>query len=74
LAFFGAHARRFRILVVVHDFTDTMVAAIVHAADIQDRDGAPRLLRVVRSAFPRRHVFADSAYAGGKLQNPGEIR
>ncbi len=53
--------------------TDTLgllVAAIVHAADIQDRDGAPRLLRILRSAFPwLRHVFADSAYAGGKLRN-----
>ena len=47
----------------------TIVAAIVHAADIQDRDGAPRLLKVLRSAFPwLRHVFADGAYAGGKLQ------
>jgi transposase len=55
-----------------HILTDTiglLVAAIVHAADIQDRDGAPRLLKVLRSAFPwLRHVFADSAYAGGKLQ------
>ena len=56
-----------------HILTDTaglLVAAIVHAADIQDRDGAPRLLKVLRSAFPwLRHVFADGAYAGGKLQN-----
>ena len=56
-----------------HILTDTiglLVAAIVHAADIQDRDGAPRLLAVLRGAFPwLRHVFADSAYAGGKLQN-----
>jgi transposase len=56
-----------------HILTDTiglLVVAIVHAADIQDRDGAPRLLAALRSAFPwLRHVFADSAYAGGKLQN-----
>lgn len=56
-----------------HILTDTiglLVAAIVHAADIQDRDGAPLLLKALRSAFPwLRHVFADSAYAGGKLQN-----
>src|SRR6201991_4756403 len=55
-----------------HILTDTiglLVAAIVHAADVQDRDGAPRLLKVLRSAFPwLRHVFADSAYAGRKLQ------
>jgi transposase len=47
-----------------------LVAAIVHAADVQDRDGAPRLLKVGRSSFPwLRHVFADSAYAGRKLQH-----
>jgi transposase len=46
-----------------------LVAAIVHRADIQDRDGAPLLLATMRNAFPwLRHVFADSAYAGGKLQ------
>jgi len=55
-----------------HILTDTiglLVAAIVHVADIQDRDGAPRLLKVLRNAFPwLRHVFADSAYAGVKLR------
>jgi transposase len=38
-----------------HIVTDTMgllVGAIVHAGDIQDRDGAPILLASVRSAFP----------------------
>ena len=55
-----------------HIATDTiglLVAAIVHPADVQDRDGAPQLLKVLCSAFPwLRHVFADSAYAGNKLQ------
>ncbi|MGA9315465.1 MAG: IS5 family transposase [Solirubrobacteraceae bacterium] len=55
-----------------HILTDTiglLVAAIVHPANVQDRDGAPLLLRALRSAFPwLRHVFADSAYAGNKLQ------
>lgn len=55
-----------------HILTDTiglLVGAIVHPADVQDRDGAPRLLRSIRCAFPwLRHVFADSAYAGGKLK------
>jgi transposase len=54
-----------------HILTDTgglLVAAIVHAADIQDRDGAPMLLASIRSAFPwLRHVFADGAYAAAKL-------
>jgi len=55
-----------------HLLTDTnglLVAAIVHAADIQDRDGAPLLLRSVRHLFPwLRHVFADGGYAGPKLE------
>jgi transposase len=55
-----------------HILTDTMglmVGAIVHTADIQDRDGAPPLLASIRSAWPwLRHVFADAAYAGDKLE------
>ena len=55
-----------------HILTDTiglLVGAVVHAGDIQDRDGAPVLLDSIREAFPwLRHVFADSAYAGGKLK------
>jgi transposase len=51
------------------DTTGLLVAAIVHPGDIQDRDGAPALLATVRRAFPwLRHVFADAAYAGGKLE------
>lgn len=55
-----------------HILTDTnglLVAAIVHAADIQDRDGAVPLLASVRRPFPwLRHVFADGGYAGTKLE------
>ena len=55
-----------------HVLTDTnglLVAAIVHAADIQDRDGAPALLASVRTLFPwLRHIFADGGYAGPKLE------
>lgn len=55
-----------------HILTDTnglLVAAAVHVADIQDRDGAVPLLASIRSAFPwLRHVFADGGYAGPKLQ------
>ena len=54
-----------------HIITDTsglLVGAMVHAADIQDRDGAPALLASIRHAFPwLRHVFADGGYAGPKL-------
>ena len=52
--------------------TDTdghLVSAQVHAASIQDRDGAPDLLASIRHLFPwLRHVFADGGYAGEKLK------
>src|ERR1700736_1139629 len=55
-----------------HLLVDTMglvIAAIVHRADIQDRDGAPSLLATMRSAYPwLRHIFADGGYAGDKLR------
>lgn len=55
-----------------HILTDTqgfIVTALVHAADIQDRDGAPVLLAEARDKFPwLRHVFADGGYAGQKLR------
>ena len=42
---------------------------IVHAANVQDRDGAVPLLASIRSAFPwLRHLFADRAYAAGQLR------
>ncbi len=54
-----------------HIITDTgglLVAAQVHRADVQDRDGAVPLLPSIRALFVwLRHVFADSAYAGDKL-------
>jgi len=55
-----------------HLLTDTgglLVGAVVHTADIQDRDGAPAVFEKVRYAFPwLRHVFADTAYSGQKLE------
>ena len=55
-----------------HIVTDTgglLLAARVHAADIQDRDGAPGVLASIRHAFPcLRHVFADGAYVGPELE------
>jgi transposase len=54
-----------------HILTDTvghLVAVQVHAADIQDRDGAVPLLASIRSLYPwLRHAFADGGYAGAKL-------
>ena len=55
-----------------HILTDTLgnlVHAVIHTADIQDRDGAPLVLGGILSRFPRlRHVFADGGYAGAKLE------
>src|SRR4051794_3857578 len=44
-----------------HIVTDTlglMLFILVHAADVQDRDGAPALLQAIRHRFPwLRHIF-----------------
>lgn len=38
---------------------------MVHAADIQDRDGARRVIERIKDQFPRlRRVCADGGYAG----------
>jgi hypothetical protein len=55
-----------------HIVTDTqghMLSGIVHEASIQDRDGAPRVIGFACESFPTvKHVFADSGYAGEKLE------
>lgn len=55
-----------------HIVTDTiglLLMIVVHAANIQDRDGAPELLKAVGKRFPwLRHIFADGGYAGDKLR------
>lgn len=56
-----------------HILTDTcgyLIFILVHAADIQDRDGAVDVLAAIRNRFPwLRHVFADGGYAGDKLRS-----
>lgn len=53
---------------IVVDTLGLMVGLVVHAADIQDRDGAPAVLKTILGRWPwLRHVFADGAYAGPKL-------
>ena len=56
-----------------HIITDTcgfLVFILVHAADIQDRDGAVDVLKAIRYRFPwLRHVFANGGYAGDKLKD-----
>ena len=42
-----------------------MLAVVVTAASVQDRDGAKQLLGILRHRFSRlRHLWADGAYAG----------
>jgi transposase len=54
-----------------HIVTDTMgniLDAIVHTADIQDRDGAPGLIEFVKSNVPTlTKIFGDGGYGGEKL-------
>lgn len=56
-----------------HILTDTcgfLIFVLVHAADIQDRDGAVDVLAAVLTRFPwLRHVSADGGYAGDKLRS-----
>ena len=56
-----------------HILTDTlglMVGLVVHGAGVQDRDGAPDVLRSIRHRYPwLRHVFADGGYGGEKLRS-----
>lgn len=56
-----------------HMLTDTiglMLVLVIQSAGIQDRDGAPEVLRFARFRFPwLRHVFADGGYAGQKLRD-----
>ena len=55
-----------------HILTDTqglLIGAVIHPADVQDRDGAPSVLKAIRTSFPwLRHVFADGGYGGEKLK------
>jgi putative transposase len=56
-----------------HILTDTqgnLVHAVIHAADIQDRDGGPLVLKGIVQRFPwLRHIFADGGYAGDKFRD-----
>jgi hypothetical protein len=42
-----------------------LLVILIHGADVQDRDGAPAVLKAARFRFPwLRHIFADGGYAG----------
>ena len=54
---------------IIVDTLGLMVGLMVHSADIQDRDGAPDLLKSIRNRWPGLlHVFADGGYAGDRLK------
>lgn len=54
---------------IVVDTLGLMVGLVVHAASLQDRDGAPLAMATIVRHWPSlRHVFADGAYAGPKLE------
>lgn len=54
---------------IVVDTIGLLVGLVVHAANIQDRDGAPAVLASIRRSCPwLRYIFADSGYAGPKLR------
>ena len=54
-------------------FIDTgglLVTAIMHSADMQDRDGAPSHPAFIHRSFPwLRHVFTDGCRSGRKLDD-----
>ena len=55
---------------IVTDTTGLLVGLEVHGAGIQDRDGAPDVLKAVGARYPMlRHIFADGGYAGPKLRD-----
>lgn len=54
---------------IVVDTLGLMVGLVIHSAGIQDRDGAPGVLKTILKRWPwLRHIFADGGYAGPKLK------
>ena len=50
---------------IVVDTMGLLLAVVVHAADIQDRNGAKLVLRNLQGRFSKlRLIWADGAYAG----------
>lgn len=52
------------------DTTGLMLLALVHAADIQDRDGGALVMATLFGLFPfLSKLYADAGYQGPKFQN-----
>ena len=63
---------------IVVDTLGLMVGLVIHSAGIQDRDGAPDVLKTIVKRWPwLRHIFADGGYAGsmfkGRLEKVGKF-
>ena len=55
---------------IVTDTVGLLVGLVVHSAGIQDRDGAPDLLKAIVKRYPSlRHIFADGGHEGPKLRH-----
>jgi transposase len=55
---------------IVTDTQGNLLSAIVHPANVQDRDGAPAVIILACASYPTiAHLFADGGYAGEKLEN-----
>jgi transposase len=53
---------------IVTDTQGNLLCGIVHAANVQDRDGAPAVVSLTCESYPTiAHLFADGGYAGEKL-------
>lgn len=58
---------------IVTDTVGLLIGLVVHSAGIQDRDGAPDVLKSIAARYPSlRHVFADGGEAGPKLAGPAK--
>ncbi|MGK9055572.1 transposase [Neorhizobium petrolearium] len=54
---------------VIIDMLGLLVGLVIHAADIQDRDGAPAVMKSILQRWPWLcHVLADGGYVGPKLR------
>ena len=55
---------------IVIDTVGLLVGLVVRSAGIQDRDGAPDVLKTIVSRYPSlRHIFAGGGYAGPWLRD-----
>ena len=67
---YNASEHQHRTLTIMTDTCGHLLASCVHAANIQDRDGAVGVFQKLKRDAPKlRHVFADCGYRGPKLRS-----